>query len=106
MVNKRSSIEKDKLRYWGFARELQRLGIKPSALAAKLGVSRQVVHNWVTKGSIHAHKRFKWELLEMGFNLRDNGAPPVLGPQGVEVEASAQEALALTPDSPEEGKVD
>ncbi len=71
-MNKRLSIEKDKLRYWGFARELARLGIKQVELAEKLGVSRQVVHNWVTKGSIHAHKRFKWELLNMGFNLKDN----------------------------------
>jgi hypothetical protein len=105
-MNMRLSIEKDKLRYWGFARELARLGIKQAELAEKLGVSRQVVHNWVTKGSIHAHKRFKWELLNMGFNLKDNAPQPGVGPEGQGVEAKADAPSAPTPDSPQAEKVD
>ena len=68
-MDQRTSRAKRKLKNFTLASEMKRLGITQSELARVLGIRRQVINNWITRGSINAHKRFRLELAGLGFKI-------------------------------------
>jgi transcriptional regulator with XRE-family HTH domain len=68
-MDRRTSTYKKKLKNFSLESEMKRLNLTQSELARLLGIKRQVVHLWIKRGSINAHRRFRLELAGLGFQI-------------------------------------